>query len=321
MRASCFTAPCGDMKAKCVLVTGASGFIGRPMVTALVSAGYVVRAVMRRPVSFPDAVEAVMIPDLKSAIDWIPILQGVDSIIHLAGMAHSHVPATEYSDVDQINRMATQRLAQAATKAGVGHFVYISSVRAQIGATATHLVSEQDEPRPTDSYGRSKLGAESAVRASGVPFTILRPVIVYGPHPKGNFKSLVWLASTSLPLPFLGLSNRRSLLGIDNFISAVLFVLNNPSAVGETYLVANSTPLTLPEIITILRKAKRRGAGLYYFPPPLIRLTLVLIKRRKLWARIGEDLIADTTKLRTLGWRPAVDTYEGIVSMMQAGGG
>jgi nucleoside-diphosphate-sugar epimerase len=309
------------MKAKCVLVTGASGFIGRPLVPALVSAGYVVRAVTRRPVSFPKAVEAVTIPDLRNSIDWAPILQGVDIIIHLAGMAHGHVPETEYSDVDQINRMATQQLAQAAKTAGVARFVYISSVRAQIGANATHPVSEQDEPCPTDSYGRSKLAAESSVRAAGVPFTILRPVIVYGPHPKGNFKSLVWLASKLLPLPFFGLNNRRSLLGIDNFISAVLFVLNNPSAVGETYLVADLTPLTLPEIVTMLRKAKGRGAGLFYFPPALFRLSLVLIKRRELWARIGEDLVADTTKLRTLGWRPAVDTYEGIVSMIRAGGG
>ena len=138
----------GDMKEKCVLVTGASGFIGRPMVAALLSSGYAVRAVTRRPVSFPNVVEVVTIPDLKTSIDWAPILQGVDIIVHLAGMAHSHVPETEYSDVDQINRIATQQLAQAAKNAGVSHFIYISSVRAQIGATAAHPVSEQDRASP-----------------------------------------------------------------------------------------------------------------------------------------------------------------------------
>ena len=189
------------MKAKCVLVTGASGFIGRPLVAALLRAGYAVRAVTRRPVSFPNVVEVVTIPDLKNSIDWAPILQGVDIIIHLAGMAHSHVPETEYSDVDQINRMATQQLAQAAKNAGVGRFIYISSVRAQIGATATHPVSEQDEPRPTDLYGRSKLAAEQAIRASGVPFTIFRPVVVYGPNPKGNMRTLVRLAQLPVAAP------------------------------------------------------------------------------------------------------------------------
>ena len=127
---------------------------------------------------------------------------------------------------------------------------------------------------------------------------------------------MVRLASWPLPLPFSGFNNRRSLLSIDSFVSAVLFVLNNPSTVGETYLVANSTPLTLPEIITMMRKAQRRRARLFYFPPALLRLALVLIKRRDLWARIGEDLVVDTTKLRTLGWRPAIDTYDGIIAMM-----
>jgi UDP-glucose 4-epimerase len=112
------------------------------------------------------------------------------------------------------------------------------------------------QAHPTDCYGRSKLAAESAVCAAGVPFTILRPVIAHGLHAKGNFKRLVRLASKPLPLPFLGLTSQRSFLGIDNFISAVLFVLNHSSTVAETYLVADSTPFTLSEIVTMLRKAQ-----------------------------------------------------------------
>lgn len=185
---------------------------------------------------------------------------------------------------------ATQNLAIAAKQAGVKRFIYISSIRAQVGVSSPSTVHEGDDAHPTDCYGRSKLAAESAVRAAGVPFTNLRPVIVYGPHPKGNFRSLVRLAATPLPLPFLGLNSRRSLLGIDNFISAVLFVLNNPSTVGETYLVGDSTPLTLPEIVTMLRKAQGRRAGLFYFPPALFRLTSLLIKCRELWARIWRRL-------------------------------
>ena len=100
-------------------------------------------------------------------------------------------------------------------------------------------VREQDEPRPTNQYGRSKLAAEQAIRASGVPFTIFRPVVIYGPHPKGNMRTVVQLARSRLPLPVANFTSRRSLLGVENLISAIIFALNNPVTIGETYLVAD----------------------------------------------------------------------------------
>src|SRR5664280_2391172 len=103
-----------DMKTKRILVTGASGFVGRPLVAALLRAGYVVQAVTRRQVSLPDSVEAAIIPDLENPIDWNPILQGVDIVVHLAGLAHSKIPENANSEFDQINHSATQRLADAA---------------------------------------------------------------------------------------------------------------------------------------------------------------------------------------------------------------
>src|ERR1019366_7803002 len=96
-----------DMKTKRILVTGASGFVGRPLVAALLRAGYVVRAVTRRQVSLPDSVEAAIIPDLKNPIDWNPILQGVDIVVHLAGLAHVDQHEGAFCDHDQIDWIAT----------------------------------------------------------------------------------------------------------------------------------------------------------------------------------------------------------------------
>jgi nucleoside-diphosphate-sugar epimerase len=304
------------MKIKRVLVTGASGFIGRPLVAALLRAGYAVRAVTRRQVSFPDSVEVAIVPDLLNPIDWNPVLRGVDIIVHLAGMAHSRIADTTYSEFDQINWIATQRLAHAAKGAAIDRFVYISSVRAQVGASAVQAIREQDEPRPTNQYGRSKLAAEQAVRAAGVPFTIFRPVVVYGPHPKGNMRTLVRLAQSSLPLPVF--RNRRSLLAVDNLISAIVFALNNPVTIGEIYLVADSKPMTIGEILTMLRKLQGRSVTSIYVPQVIIRLSLMMFGCKDLWARMIGDLVVDTSKLESAGWHPAVDTYQGQLGMMRA---
>ena len=304
-----------------VLVTGASGFVSRPMVAALLRAGYTVRAVTRRPILFPDAVETVTIPDLRNSIDWAPILQGVDSIVHLAGRAHGPVANADYSDFDLINWIATQQLAVAAKAAGVAHFVYISSVRAQTGASAAAPVREQDEPRPTNFYGRSKLAAETAIQASGVPFTIFRPVVIYGPNPKGNMRTLVRLARLPVPLPIASFAGRRSLLGIDNLISAILFALNNPATVNETYLLADSRPMTVGETLLVLRKGQGRPLMTVYIPRFIIRFLLTLCGGSDLWLRIAGSLVVDTSKIETLGWRPVRDTPSGLLAMVQADDG
>jgi nucleoside-diphosphate-sugar epimerase len=304
------------MKTKRVLVTGASGFIGRPLVAALLRAGYAVRAATRSHVSFPNSVEVAIVPDFLNPIDWNPILQGVDIIVHLAGLVHSKIPESAYSEFDQVNWMATQRLAHAAKDVGIERFVYISSVRAQVGASAVQAIREQDEPCPTNQYGRSKLAAEQAIRAAGVPFTIFRPVVIYGPHPKGNMRTVVRLARSPLPLPVL--TNRRSLLAVDNLISAIVFALNNPVTIGETYLIADPMPMTMSEIFTILRKVQGRALTTIYVPQVLIYLSLMMCGRKDLWLRFSGDLVVDTSKLESAGWRPAIDTYDGLRGMMRA---
>jgi nucleoside-diphosphate-sugar epimerase len=247
-----------------------------------------------------------------------PILRGVDIVIHLAGMVHKKVPETAYSEFDHVNWIATQRLADAAKEMGIERFVYISSVRAQIGASAAQAVREQDEPSPTNQYGRSKLAAEQAVQAARVPFTIFRPVVIYGPHPKGNMRTLVRLARSSLPLPVASFTRRRSLLGVDNLISAIIFALNNPATIGETYLVADSKPMTIGEILTMLHKIQGRSSSTISVPQAIIRLLLMMLGRKDLWARMSGDMVVDTSKLESVGWRPAIDTYEGLRGMMRA---
>jgi nucleoside-diphosphate-sugar epimerase len=186
----------------------------------------------------------------------------------------------------------------------VQRLIFASSIRAQCGPAASSVLDETDAPNPTDAYGRSKLAAEQAIRASNVPFTILRPVLIYGPGVKGNLARLARWARSPWPLPFGSFSNRRSILGRQNLVEAIHFSLRTHSTMGETYVVADPEPLTLAQIIAALFAAALKAIG-----------------KTEMWDRLAGELVADPGKLMRAGWRPPVRSAEGLAAMVRADGG
>jgi UDP-glucose 4-epimerase len=299
-----------------VLVTGASGFVGRPLCDALADAGYLVRAAMRdrRAAGFPRDIEIARLPDLSGPVDWAPLLAGVDAVVHLAAIAHAgrEVPDTAY---EQVNHQATAAFARAAAAANVQRFVFVSSIGAQSAATADHPLTEDDAARPTKVYGRAKLAAEDAVRASGVRYTILRPMLVYGPNAKGNIARLGWLAGLPVPLPFASLTAPRSLLALDNLISAIRFAIEDDRAANETFIVADAETITVAEIVAILRAASGRRPALVPVPPGLMAIAANLLGRREQWDQLAGSLVASPAKLMAAGWKPVVDPRMALSAM------
>jgi nucleoside-diphosphate-sugar epimerase len=301
-----------------LLITGASGFIGRAVVTAFAQERRALRAAMRRPPQppFPPGVEIVRQPDLSQPLDWAPLLGGIDQVIHLAGIAHTGGVAAQL--YDRVNRQATAEFAAAAARAGARQFVFVSSIRAQSGPSADHALTERDAAEPIDAYGRSKLAAEEAVRSSGVPFTTLRPVLVYGPGVKGSFALLLRAARWPLPLPVNDFVNRRSLLGIDNLISALRFVISTPAAIGQTYVVADpGMPPRLADVTATIRKAQGRWPFVVPFPTYYLEIPLRMLRRGDLWESLGGNLRVDPGKLLAAGWQPAHDTQSGLAALVQ----
>jgi nucleoside-diphosphate-sugar epimerase len=262
----------------------------------------------------PAGAEIAIIPDLGGPVDWRPLLSGADAVVHLAGIAHVG-PQIGDDAYDQVNAVATANLAAAVKEAGVRRLVYISSIRAQSGPVAEHILTETDEAKPTDAYGRSKLAAEAAIRESGVPFTILRPVLVYGTGVKGNLARLLRIAASPIPLPFAAFDNRRSLLGVDNLADAIEFVLATPSTQGHTYIVADPQPITFRNMIAALRRGFGRRPGMYTVPPSTLGLALRWLGKSDAWVRFGGELVADPSKLIDAGWSPGTETAVALETM------
>jgi UDP-glucose 4-epimerase len=299
-----------------VALTGATGFIGHHLLSELPKRGYRLRVLLRRPSVVPLTSASAVIGDLMHAQNMSQALADVDAVIHSAGIAHSMSGVPE-DDYRLLNTEATLRLAQAAQRAHVRRFVFLSSIRAQCGPVAESVQTEAAIPRPTDAYGRSKLAAEQGLAALDIDWVALRPVLVYGPGVKGNMADLMRLARSRSPLPLGGLTGRRSLLSLDNLVDAIDCVLTAPPPLRRPLLVADPEPLTLPEMLSAMRRGLGRRPGLVPIPPAWIAALCRVAGRHDAYERLSGPLVANPAALRELGWAPTVATAEGLAALMR----
>src|SRR5215468_7299115 len=302
-----------------IALTGATGFIGQYLLQEMPQRGHRIRALLRRPASMPVQTSSAVIGDLTRPQNMSAALEGVDAVIHSAGLAHamSGVPENDYR---LINTEATIRLARAARRAGARRFVFLSSIRAQCGPAADTVLTEAAEPRPTDAYGRSKLAAERGLARLDLDWVSLRAVLVYGPGVKGNMAQLSKLARSPFPLPLASLRTRRSLLALENLLAAIETVLVAPGPLRRVFIAADPEALTIAEMITALRAGLGRRPDVFPLPAALLGLLLRAAGQEETYRRLSGSLIADPSALISLGWKPPLATPAGLAKLMRASG-
>lgn len=300
-----------------IALTGATGFIGRRLMSELPKRGYSIRVLLRRPPEHALQCDSAVIGDLARPQNLSAAFAGVDAVVHSAGIAHamSGLPADDYRT---INTEATVSLAQAAARAGSLRFVFLSSIRAQCGASSEAPLTEDMEARPTDAYGRSKRAAEEQLALLEHDWVSLRPVLVYGPGMKGNMAALAALARSPFPLPFGGLKARRSLLSLDNLVDAVAHVLAAPEPLRRAFIVADPEPLTVGEMVGAMRSGMGRRPGLIPVPEGLLRAALRAAGNPEWIERLCAPLVASSAALQSFGWSPRVRTPEGLAALARA---
>jgi UDP-glucose 4-epimerase len=303
-----------------ILVTGASGFVGPHVVARLLAEGYRVRVAQRRAQPVPDGVEAVVTGDLARPVDWSAALDGVDHIVHMAGLAHAG-PGLDEALYRRINTDATLELGDAALAAGVKRFVNLSSIKALTGAFDGPPLDEAATPAPDDAYGRSKLAAERGLAERDLDWVSLRPVLVYGPGVKANMAALLRLARLPSPLPLGALSAPRSLLAVENLAEAIAFALTPACPARRAYLVADPETVSVAEMIAAMRAGMGRGPGLIPIPAGWLRALARLAGKGDAFATLSGGLVARPEALLRAGWRPPVATKAALARMAAAGAG
>lgn len=252
-----------------IVVTGASGFIGSALCRRLAGADDEVIAVMRGPAAAGATVhEGTRLVDFPQDADWRAIVNGVDAVVHLAGIAHRR--GVREADLRRINVELTARLAQAAASAGA-RFVYLSSAKVYGDVSGERAFDERSPVDPRDAYARSKVEAEEAIRStSGLRWVVLRPPLVYGPGVKANLLLLMRAVANGIPLPLAGIPNRRSLIGIGNLCDAIARCVRPDAAAGGCFPVDDGAAVSTSALCRELGAALGRPARLFACPAALL---------------------------------------------------
>ena len=328
-----------------ILVTGASGFIGRALCASLAQAGHVVNACSRSAMEERGFVY-IPAPELGPDADWTRALSGVGAVVHLAGLAYADggraAPDLEAA-YRKVNVDGARSLAAAARKAGVGHFIFVSSLHA-VAASSDDEITLETPCRPVSAYGRSKLAAERAIqkelKGSSCAWTFVRPPLVYGRGNTANFGLLLKLVKTGLPLPLASIRNRRSFLYIENLVDLIAALLGNPRAFGAVFMPSDGKNMSTPDLISAIARASssveedRRGKmgdgssarhlapadrcfpRLFPFPESLLS-AMGRVPGLGALRKLTSSLYVDSEMLRRhLGWTPPFTMDESLKRAM-----
>ena len=303
-----------------VLVTGANGFVGRPLCRCLAERGWSVRGAVRAlDERFPEGAQPAAVGNIGPATDWQPWLAGGDAVVHLAAHVHVMRAATPDSlaEFRAVNTQGTLKLAGQAAAAGVRRFIFVSTVKV-LGEGKEAPYRDTDGAAPHDAYGISKQEAEEGLRrieaATGMAVTILRPPLVYGPGVGANFLRLLRLVESGWPLPLASVTdNRRSMIYVGNLVDAILRCVEHPAAAGRTFLVSDGEDLSTAALIRQLATAAGRAPRLLPCPPAALALAARLVGKQAEANRLLGSLAVDAAPIRqALGWTPPFTVAQGI---------
>lgn len=317
---------------KNIFITGANGFIGRHLCRRLREQGMNVRGLVRsEPLIVDPPWDEVYCCDLATLRLPEGLLHGIDTVFHLAGIAHAFRPLAEMEDVYwRVNLKATSLLLQEAARAGVKRFVYFSSVKA-MADPGENCVDETFADLPGDTYGLSKRQAEEAVlqvgRVSSMHVCVLRPALVYGPGAKGNLLKMMRGVQKGWFPPLADTGNRRSMVHVMDLVDAAVPAADRQEANGRVYIVTDGVLYSTRQIYEAMCAALGRKVPGWTVPVGLLRFGAAVgdlckkagiplpVNSETVDRLIGSACYRSDLLQRELGWQPRHTFFDTVDEM------
>ena len=312
-----------------VAVIGASGFIGSSLCSALELSGHTVLAFVRpsRIRDFQKNKGLVLIDDVGPQERWHELIKDIDIVIYLASPKAIEKPNSyQIQEYDRVIVGGATAVAEASAATGVKRMIFISSIKVNGEISNGQVFTPDSKPNPKTKYAQAKLIAEEellALSTKGLPVTIIRPPVVYGPNNKGNVNSLINLLA-NVPcwaIPFGNIKNERSLIFIDNLVSAIISSIEDTSDVSQLFLVRDPQMLSTTQLCKILLAAMNRPDQLNADPFSIFEvITKNMLPR--LGTRLYGSLKIDDSHIKSiLSWKAPFNSHEGLkmtVPMMKS---
>ena len=304
-----------------ILQTGATGFVGGAVLNRLTAERDDITAAVRKPqTDLPANARKVIVPDLDVGTDWLEALEACSVVIHSAARVHvmNDQSADPLAEFRKTNVDGTLNLARQAAASGVKRFIFISSIKVNGEGTAPGKpYTAFDTPAPQDPYGVSKMEAEQGLRETaqqtGMEVVVIRPVLVYGPGVKANFRSMMNWLNKGVPLPLGAIHNKRSLVSLDNLVDLIVTCVDHPAAANQTFLVSDGEDLSTSEMLRRMAGALGKPARLLPVPAVMLECGATLLGKRAVAQRLCGSLQVDIRHTcETLNWSPPVSVDEGF---------
>ena len=299
-----------------ILVTGASGFIGKALIQKLTYLDRPVSAVVRQS----SHSECISIGEISADTDWSTFVKDQDYIIHTAARVHvmKEKSVESLSAFRKVNVDGTLKLAGQAASAGVKRFIFLSSIKVNGEFTLPDrpFIAE-DSPSPEDPYGQSKFEAEQGLiklaMETGIEVVIIRPPLVYGPGVKGNFANMMRWIEKGVPLPLGCIPNQRSLIALDNLIDLIITCIDHPSAANQIFLASDGQDLSTTALLREVAHVMNKPCRLLPIPPSLLNFAAKITGKQAVAQRLLASLQVDISKNEALlGWKPPISVTEGL---------
>lgn len=274
---------------KKIAVTGGNGFIGNKILESLIEQKIDVLSLQRSKINKHNVeIKKFELTDVSNMT--YKILCDVDVVIHAAAHVHHH--NSQENEYKNANFSATKNLFELCKKAKVKKFIFLSSVSVYGLNSSKNKINLNNNTSPNSFYGKSKLMCEDYLlnTNNSVKVSIIRLPLVYGDNAPGNFGKLQKIANTNLPLPFLNLKNKRSMIDVNIVASVICKIALNCDAHLGLHLLCEKKPFSTEEIISRLRGFNNKSARLFSFPIFIIKISLILFGKRKIYEQLFEDL-------------------------------
>lgn len=312
-----------------ILVTGASGFVGKQIVNCLLSKDekQTVAITVRKNCShWKERVLSYLTGDLDPNYDWSSELNNITTLVHCAARVHmmAEKSCNPLEDFRRVNVDSTLNLARQAAEAGVKRFIFLSSIK--VNGETTNLrkpFTEDDIPAPVDAYGISKLEAERGLNSiaceTQMEVVIIRPPLVYGPGVKANFSNLIKLVKTGVPLPLGAIKNKRSFVALENLVDLVITCIHHPNAANEIFLVSDGEDISTTELLKRISKSIGQSNRLIPIPSNWLQNAAILFGKKDIAIRLLSSLQVDNEKSRILlEWEPPLSLDEGLNKVIES---